>query len=72
MLSLERVLVQKEGGVSKLKHPPAPCKPRAFELLKIDRSRSRLLGPKWSSNALPYRRINNYSSSPNGLLTQRP
>ena len=37
--------------------PPPPGKPRAFELRRLDRSNSRPLGPKWCSNAPPYRRI---------------
>ena len=37
--------------------PPPPGKPRAFELLKIGSFKFPPLGPKWCSNALPYRRI---------------
>ena len=45
---------------SKLQHPPSPpsrAKPGHLNFWRLDRSSSRPLGPKWCSNALPYRRI---------------
>ena len=44
---------------SKLQHPPPPprANPRHLNFLRLDHSNLRHLGPNWSSNALPYRRI---------------
>ena len=37
--------------------PPPRVNPGHWNFQRLDRSNSRLLGPKWCSNALPYRQI---------------